>query len=106
MSSVRERWPAGAQFRVVQEGAYLSGWKRHPNISGAFRGWQQDLRIGDVINCLGVGAGFGSDPGYGVHWHVPGVNSVEFNPSTGSAFSYEPAPGYLVPVDEEENPNA
>jgi hypothetical protein len=87
----------GAKFRVIKEGARLTGWQ--PAGPSSHRGWRQDLHIGDVIECTGVGPGWGSDPGFGVEFKVPGVNSVDFQPSVGGIWNYRPAPGYLEPVE-------
>jgi hypothetical protein len=93
-------YTAGRQFRVIKAGA-LSGFV--PIGCGAFRGWGQKLKVGDVITCAGCGYGFGSDPGWGVGWESEQSKAaravdVDFTPSTGSVFSYRPAPGYLEPV--------
>lgn len=89
----------GKKFRVVMTGGRLSGWE--PKL-GYQQGWGQVLEPGDEIVCAGAGWGMGSDPGYGVHWRVEGKNYVEFVPSTGGAFGYRPAPGFLEPIDEEQ----
>jgi hypothetical protein len=94
--SVHEQYRAGMKFRVIKEGCELSGWK-----SGGpswFSGWRQVLHIGDVIEVQSVGAGFGSDPGYGVHFKADAIYA-EFHPSTGGMWAYQPAPGYLEPLE-------
>lgn len=99
------RYAPGAKFRVIAEGARLSGWK--PYAPSAFQGWSQTLHVGDVIECTGYGAGFGSDPGYGVEWtseqaRADHASSVDFRPQIGGAWAYRPGPGFLEPVKEEE----
>ena len=89
----------GSQFRVVREGARLSGWQPM-GIGNAQRGWARDLHVGDVIVCAGFGPGWGSDPGFGIEFTDPERGLVEFWPVTGGVFAYRPAPGYLVPVNE------
>jgi hypothetical protein len=95
----------GGKFRVVKEGARLSGWT--PMAPSAWSGWSQVLHVGDVIECRGFGPGFGSDPGYGVEWtseqaREAHAGSCDFWPSVGGMWSYHPAAGFLEPVDEEE----
>lgn len=98
---LRDRFPAGAQFRVTAEGARLRGFT--PAGRGAFHSWSHDLHVGDVIECTRDVRGFGADPGYGVHWTSPDVDSagavkVTFSPSQGSIFDYHPADGYLEQI--------
>jgi len=93
----------GARFRVVKEGARLSGWVP---IRGGSRGWRQDLHVGDVIECTGFGRGMGSDPGYGVEFvseesKAAGAFHVDFFPAAGGIWSYHPAEGFIEP---EESP--
>ena len=97
----RDKYPAGKKFRVTQEGAALSGWK----VGGPswWTGARRVLHVGDVIETSGFGAGFGSDPGYGVHFKDPEMGKAEFYPSQGGMFSYEPADGYLEPLEGEPN---
>lgn len=91
-----EEYVAGARFRVIKEGARLSGMKPMP---GYFQGWGVDLHVGDVIETTDWGAGWGSDPGYGIHVKVPGINFAEFRPS-GSTYwmIYWPDRSYLEQV--------
>jgi hypothetical protein len=61
---------------------------------------------GDVIECTGFGAGWGSDPGFGVEWttersRADGAGYLELHPSVGGAFAYHPAPGLLRRIEEE-----
>jgi hypothetical protein len=91
----------GARFRVVAEGGRLSGWASSGRSS--WSGWSQQLHVGDVIVCTGFGAGWGSDPGFGVEFTsevsaAAGVGSCEFYPSDGGAWSYRPPVGFLEPV--------
>lgn len=88
----------GQSYRVIREGAYLSGWQQ--STQGNYQtGWRRDLAVGDVIVCAGFGAGWGSDPGFGVEFRDPEVGLVEFQPLIGGPFNYRPEPGYLEVVD-------
>lgn len=95
-------FPKGAKFRVVKDGARLSGMV--PFAGGAYQGWGHVLAVGDVIESRGFGPGWGSDPGYGVHWTCEAVREarasfVEFKPSgSGNWFTYWPAAGWLEQV--------
>lgn len=96
-------WPEGQRFRVIADGCWLSGWVMHPDLRNVYQGWRHDLAVGDVITCLGADFGFGSDPGYGIHWTNDAVKTaramkVEFKPSIGSIFSYRPKDDCLEPV--------
>lgn len=88
-------WDPGKKFRVVVEGCQLSGWQ--PFEQGAFSGWSRRLQVGEVIECAGYGAGFGSDPGFGVEFHDPEVGLAEFHPTIGGILNYRPEPGCLEP---------
>jgi len=103
----------GAKFRIVREGAHLSGLTPIRGMSSSYRGWRQDLHVGDVIECAGFGPGWGSDPGYGIGWFSEQAREdhasfVEFYPEVGGAFAYRPAPGFLEPLppgwQEEKEP--
>jgi len=101
----------GRQFRVVGVGAYLTGMAPLRDMPGVWEGWRQNLQVGDIIICTGFGAGFGSDPGYGVEWTTEkarhdGAFNLEFRPTTGGMWSYHPFPGYLVPVPDREAPES
>jgi hypothetical protein len=87
----------GARFRVLKEGCWLSGMVAK---QGYHVGERLDLRVGDVIVCEGFGAGWGSDPGFGVHWTVKGMSFVMFYPSVGGAFGFRPDPECIDTVDE------
>jgi hypothetical protein len=95
--TLREDYPAGRKFRVVREGGYLFGMAPLGS-TGGFTGTRRDLHVGDVIETTGFGAGWGSDPGYGIHFKDAEARWAEFKPSTGGAFAYQPAPGYLEPL--------
>jgi len=99
MSNLSAKYPPGKKFRVVREGAYLSGWTAGSS-PGSFHGWRKDLHAGEVVETLGYGRDMGSDPGYGIHFKADAA-FVEFKPSQGSAFDFEPADGYLEPIEEE-----
>lgn len=94
----------GKKFRVIRDGAYLTGMK--PAGPSALTGWRQDLSVGDVIECTGFGAGWGSDPGFGVEWtsdraKAEHASGIEFKPSGGHwCWSYHPADGYLEPEED------
>lgn len=93
----------GARFEVLAP-CRLLGWG--PVMNSASRGWSQELAAGDVIECTGFGAGWGSDPGFGVEWttersRADGAGYLELHPSVGGAFSYHPAPGLLRRIEEE-----
>jgi hypothetical protein len=90
-------WAPDQEYRVVKEGAYLTGWKSSGTSS--WGSWRRDLEVGEVIVCAGFGAGFGSDPGFGVEFRDPEVGLTEFHPWVGGAFNYRPEPGYLEPVE-------
>lgn len=88
----------GGRFRVIREGARLTWW----NSDGT--GDDRELKVGEVIQCAGYGPGWGSDPGYGIHFYNPArVEPCEFRPSTFSPVSSRPLPGYLEPVTDEED---
>lgn len=88
----------GAKFRVVREGARITGLteSRYP---GVMKDSRRYLSVGDVIECAGYGAGWGSDPGFGVEFRDPDMGLVEFHPWIGGPFNYRPEPGYLEPVE-------
>jgi hypothetical protein len=94
--NVREQYAAGKRFRVVKEGASLVGMKPIP---GGHQGWSRDLVVGEVIESRGCGAGWGSDPGYGVHFKEDGIAFAEFKPNgSGNWFTYYPDESYLEEV--------
>ena len=92
----------GKKFRVVQP-ARLEGQVPHPKFPGSWTGWKQVLMPGDVVECRGYRPGWGSDPGYGIHWTSERARSacasfVELRPGTGTIFSFRPEPGLLEPI--------
>lgn len=103
--SLRDDWAKGRAFRVIKEGAYLDGLTLVPDVHyTAHQGWRHHLAVGDVITSLGVTPGWGSDPGYGVHWTCDavvkdGVSHAEFKPSAGNIWSFHPVDGFLEPVE-------
>jgi hypothetical protein len=108
MSTIRADWPRGKQFRVVQSGAWLSGMVPI-GVGNAYQGWRQDLSIGDVITCLGFSPGWGSDPGYGIHFTTEQAEQaracfVEFRPMAGGLFDYHPMDGWLESVFTKFDP--
>lgn len=94
-------YPQGAKFRVIAEGAYLTGYAplQGTTCPGALVSWRQNLAVGDVIECRGYGPDWGSDPGYGIHWVHPEASHVMFHPYEGGIFNFHPKPGYLERVD-------
>lgn len=94
----------GRKFRVVAEGVYATGMT--PYAPSAWSGFRQALPVGTVIECAGFGAGWGSDPGFGVEWVMDGHVHVEVRPASpeGSMWAYRPLPGMLEPVEEEVQP--
>jgi len=94
----------GRRFRVTREGAWLGGMV--PELGG-YRGWRQQLQIGDLLTCTGYGPGFGGDPGYGIEFtsaeaRAAGASHCEVRPMTGGLFDYRPAAGLLEPADDGE----
>lgn len=97
-------FPKGARFKVVREGAYLSGLRLMVEQRSNGRiGIRRDLELGDVIVSRGFGPDWGSDPGYGIHFDWPGdeqhVDYTEFKPGQGALFGFGPADGYLERID-------
>lgn len=91
----------GTKVRVTKPGAHLSGMTP---ISGGYSSWSKKLNEGDVLTVGHVGAGWGSDPGHGVHFsHLNGekinANYVEFRPMQGGMWAYRPAEGWVEVVD-------
>jgi hypothetical protein len=98
------RYEPGGKFRVATEDATLDGMK----CAGpyAWDGWRQRLRPGDVLTCTGYGAGWGSDPGYGVEFTTPeseaaGAFHCDVHPGVVVPFGYRPRPGVLEPVSPD-----
>lgn len=95
----------GAKFRVITTGARLTGMR--PDRPGAWRGWEQRLVPGDIVTCTGFGAGWGSDPGYGVEFtsgqsDAEHAGSCDIWPKAGGLFNYRPTPGILEPVTDDD----
>lgn len=110
---IRDDWPKGRRYRVIKvDGGYpfLNGMEPYAGIGSAYKGWQQKLAVGDVITSLGYGPGWGSDPGYGIHFTTEQVQAAhvswaEFTPHAGGVFDYHPEDGWLeeIPDSPEEN---
>lgn len=95
-------WVKGRRFRVIAPGAKLSGLVSIG--PSAWRGWDQSLTVGDVIECLGFVMGWGSD-------NIPQAmfrteesmeakaSYVHFYPEKGMWSPY-PREGFLEPVEE------
>jgi hypothetical protein len=103
--ALRDEYPKGQRFRVIKAGGSLSGMMPMAGHSNAYQGWGQDLAVGEIITCLGYGPGWGSDPGYGIHFTTDKVRQdhvsfAEFRPMAGGAFDYHPADGYLEKIPE------
>lgn len=100
------RYAPGRRFRVIMRGAQLVGMAPEPGYpGGAWRGWEQKLKPGDIVTCTGFGAGWGGDPGYGVEFtsdkaEAAHAGNCEIRPMAGGIFSYRPAPGVLEPDEE------
>lgn len=93
------RYAPGARFRVLAP-CRLSGFT--PARGGA-DGWSQTLAPGDVITCTGFGAGWGSDPGFGVEFTSDAALAArayhcDLSPSVGGVWGYRPRPGLLEPL--------
>jgi hypothetical protein len=86
----------GSKWRVVKEGASLSGM-RHSGGS-SFTGWTEPLQVGVVLTCEGTQRGFGDGPMEVVVWRSPtgnqGVNA-EFSPGCWGS----PNGDYLEPFE-------
>lgn len=99
-----ERYARGKRFRVIKAGAKL--WGLTPIRPNVQQGWTQVLEVGDVIESLGFGPGFGADPGYGINWtseraKAEHAHSLSFAPSEGGIWAYRPSEGYLEEVHDE-----
>lgn len=97
------QYERGRKFRVVAEGVTMRGLVTAGR--SAWSGWSAPLAVGDVVECLGFGPGWGSDPGYGVHWtsdtaREAGASHVEIHPGVGGIFDYRPKPGILEPMED------
>lgn len=101
-----KKYARGKRFRVIKAGAQLRGLTLVPGVHyTAHQGWTQDLALGDVIESLGYGPGFGADPGYGINWtseHAKAerAHSLTFYPEEGGIWSYRPPEGYLEEVTD------
>lgn len=94
------QYAPGKQFRVIAEGLTLSGMTPMP---GGARGWSQKLEPGDILTCTGYGAGWGSDPGYGVEFTSEQSEAArafccDVFPHDGGLWDYRPPAGSVVPV--------
>lgn len=98
MTTWRDTYAAGKRFRVVREGATLNGMVQTGTV---IRAWSRPLVVGEVIVSRGPGYGWGSDPGFGVHWETdePDVEHAYVTPSGSPMFFiYYPADGFLEEV--------
>lgn len=99
-----QTWLAGTKWRVVKEGGRLSGLT--PAGPSAWRGWGQQLQVGDIITCDGIKNGFGSDPVPEAHFHNDASveahsGSTVFRPQVGMWQAW-PVDGYLELITEED----
>jgi hypothetical protein len=102
--SARDTWIAGSLWRVVREGASLSGMT--PGDGPWMRGWGRDLAVGEVVVCLGIHSGWGSDPVPEAHFATE--DSIEARASfvnilpQGGMWQAWPVDGYLERIEEAE----
>lgn len=99
-----QTYERGRQYRVIKGGAQLSGVVPKP---GYRIGDSVPLSVGDVITCDGKYNGFGSDPGYYMHFHSDttlnkGMADVHFVPCWNLIWDGTPLDGYLEPINQEE----
>lgn len=92
----------GRKFRVIAEGASLSGLVSIGN--SAWTGWSMPLPVGEVIECEGMKMGWGSDnipQAMFSHASTKAAHAsfVQFVPEAGFWQAW-PADGYLEPVEE------
>ena len=97
----------GMKFRVVKEGARLRGMELVPDVHyTAYQGFRYDLRVGDVITCVGSSMTMG-DGVPAVKWQDPREGGrgfdVLFDPHAGGMWGgLPPEDGYLEPVGGDE----
>lgn len=89
----------GRRFRVVREGARLSGMQPHP--SGALVGWSVPLLVDTVLTCLGTSWTRG-DGVPAVKWgdcngKPLAIDCIFFPVQGGMWDGRKPLPGYLEP---------
>jgi len=92
----------GQKWRVIREGARLSGMK--PCGYGAQCGWGMSVPVGTVLTVQGTLMTFGD--GVPVVKWLDGngnwiANDCEFHPSDGGMWSSAPRDGYLAPASPE-----
>lgn len=100
--SARDIWTPGSQWRVVQEGARLSGMV---NKGAWHQGWGRVLAVGEVVTCEGFKMGWGSDAIAEVMFSTPDsiearAAFVNINPQAGMWRAW-PMDGYLERIEEE-----
>jgi hypothetical protein len=101
MTGARAVWTEGSQWRVIREGARLSGM-----VSGGpgwMRGWGRPLVVGEVVTCVGFKMGWGSDSIPEAMFSTPDsiearASFVNINPQVGMWQPY-PQDGYLERVE-------
>jgi hypothetical protein len=102
--SIGERYAKGKKFRVIREGAVVTGMQA---MRGYHQGWQRPLAVGEVVESKGFEWGWGSDPGQEVHFIAdgipPGVSFIEVGPRRYGPMSAWPMDGYLEEITEEES---
>jgi hypothetical protein len=97
------RYTEGKKFRVIKEGAKLSGLV--PGNGPWHNGWGRDLVVGEVITCRGFQWGWGSDPGQEVFFTAdnmpPHASYVKVTPTVYGAMTSWPQDGYLEEITDE-----
>jgi hypothetical protein len=93
-------YEAGQKYRVIREGARLTGMV--PVAPYCQQGWSKQLHVGDVITCAGSGMTFG-DGVPALKWKDEDgewlANDCTFQPVQGGMWSGQiPEDGYLQQV--------
>lgn len=94
----------GARYRVVREGATLSGWR--PIAPYSEQSWRRQLHVGEIIRYDGLGYSGGSD-GIDIEKFTPEElhhdyeTSATFRPTAnpGNIWITRPDPSFLEGVD-------
>jgi len=98
-----EGWQAGRRFRVIREGARLSGMVPM-DIPNALQSWGRPLEVGEIIESRGFIMGWGSDSLPEVNFTAADVpdnaRHVHLYPSAGMWMPW-PADGYLEEVVDD-----
>jgi hypothetical protein len=94
----------GARYRVIREGAQLSGWRSIAPYTQ--QGWNRPLRVGEILRYEGLHYSGGSD-GFDLEKFTPENPHhdyeafAEFHPTADPAdiWTTRPDPSYLERVD-------